>query len=581
MSNLIDAKERYSTRVSQGIQTSGWRDSRRLSSAGNLLYDSNTINLPPAGHSFAPFVKLTLNTKDGEEILTVGNRSRSPDNTAIIKRMQFGTSEGMGCTIEIFDEKGGNFEKAFMALNKSLHESTKDSQRLTLDFGWIIEKEGTICGRMMDEIKSETKDASKNSETVVDESKSFEVISIKNFAAIDGKMGGGEICLIPQAVKVAYEQGKIKYTLTCTDAAPLLAQARVECNLGTDKNKVDLKQAIRKLLKEKAPGPLLDVKFLDSKGKEKPGLVFKESDGGENGPKGVWESGQQDKLSTIRKWISPLRTSNDKGIIMYWDGTKESRNSAGTIILQEDPGPDLCGNGMDNLTSFGTYIVNGGEKSPVLSFSPSVNWNFAGIAKDGGVQSSVSGKQAKMEGEQKPGCKDTRDKGGRATYPATQGSWMFWRAPENQSEEAVKAEAAHQAANARMEGLQAIEAELRIIGDPRFCFPKQMTGSVISLIVINPYHLDTSSRSSDCADWLAKPLANPVFSNKYWMITGIDHQIQEGSFVTTLKINLNAPGISINPDVPIGGEGSGGQAFSINTTRTGDVKNDDSCNEKQ
>jgi hypothetical protein len=547
--NFRNSIDQYGTAPSQGIKTSGY-----LSSL------SNKINLPPAGHSFAPFVTLTLNTKDGEEILKVGNRSREPDNTAIIKRMQFGTSEGMGCTIEIFDEKGGNFERAFMALNKSLHESTKDFQTLTLDFGWIIEKEGSVCG---------------------EKTKGFEIISVNNFAAVDGKMGGSEICLIPQAVKVAYEQGKIKYTLTCTDAAPLLAQARVECNLGTDKNKVDLKQAIRKLLKEKAPGPLLDVKFLDSKGKEKPGLVFKESDGGANGPKSVWESGQQDKLSTIRKWISPLRTSNDKGIIMYWDGKKESSNTAGTIIIQEDPGPDLCGNGMENLTSFGTYIVNGGVRSPVLSFNPSVNWNFSGLAKDGGVQSSVSGKQAKMEGEQKPGCADKRDKGGRATYPATQGSWMFWRSPENQSGESVKAEAAHQAANARMEGLQPIEAELRIIGDPRFCFPKQMIGSIISLIVINPYHLDVSARTSGCADWLAQPLANPVFSNKYWMIVGIDHQIQEGSFVTTLKIQLNAPGVNLNPNIPLGGQGSGGQVFAINTTRTGDVKNDDSCNEKQ
>ena len=546
---FLTSVETYGRKPSSGSRASGSppRSFLKQAQLGNQM---DKINLPPTGHSFAPFVKLTLNTKEGKEILTVGNRSRSPDHTAIIKRMQFGTSEGMGCTIEIFDEKGGDFERAFQALNKSLHESTKDFQRLTLDFGWIVEKEGSICGEL---------------------TKGFELVSISNYAAVDGKLGGSEICLIPQMVKVAYEQGKIKYTLTCTDAAPLLAQARVECNLGTDKNKVDLKQAIRKLLKEKAPGPLLDVKFLDSKGKENPGLVFKESDGGANGPKSVWESGQQDKLSAIRRWISPLRTSNDKGIIMYWDGKKESGDSAGTIIIQEDPGPDLCGNGMDNLNSFGTYIVNGGSSSPVLSFNPSVNWNFGGVAKDGGVQSSVSGKQAKMEGEQKPGCADKRDKGGRTTYPASQGSWMFWRAAENQADESVKAEAAHQAANSRMEGLQPIEAELRIIGDPRYCFPKQMIGSTVSLIVINPYHLEANTRSNGCADWLAKPLANPVFSNKYWMIVGIDHQIQEGSFVTTLKIQLNTPGITLNPDVPLGGSGSGGQAFSINTTRTGSV----------
>ena len=560
--DFLKSVENYGRKPSNGIGASGSppRDLLKLKQLGDQV---GKINLPPRGHSFAPFVTMTLKNKEGEEILTVGNRSRAPDNTAIIKSLQLGSSDGIGCTIEIFDEKGGDFERAFQALNKSLHESTKDFQRFTLDFGWIVEKEGSVCGEK-------------------EKTKSFETISIKNSGALDGRMGGGELCLIPQMIKVVYEQGKIKYTLTCTDPGPLLAQARVECNLGTDKNKVDLKQAIRKLLKEKSPGPLLDVKFLDSKGKENPGLVFKESDGGKNGPKSVWEAGQQDKLSAIRRWISPLRTSNEKGIIMYSSGAKDGKDTGGTIIIQEDPGPDLCGNGMDNLTSFGTYIVNGGENSPVLSFNPSVNWNFAGLAKDGGVQSSVSGKQAKMEGEQNSQCPDKRDKGGRATHPATQGSWMFWRSPENQAGESVKADAAHQAANSRMEGLQPIEAELKIIGDPRFCFPKMMTGSFISLVVINPYHLDTSEKmAGSCADWLAQPLANPVFSNKYWMITGIDHQIQEGSFVTTLKISLNAPGINLNPDAPLGGKGSGGQVFSINTTRTGSVKNDDSCDEKQ
>ena len=558
--DFLKSVENYGKKPSEGIVASGSppRNFLKLKQLGNQV---GKINLPPMGHSFAPFVTISFKNKEGEETVTVGNRSRSPDNTAIIKSFQLGASDGIGCTIEIFDEKGGNFERAFQALNKSLHESSEDAQNFTLDFGWIIEKEGSECGEL---------------------TKGFEIISAKNSGVFLGQMGGGEICLIPQMVKVVYEQGKIKYTITCCGPETTTAQGRVECNLGTDKNKVDLKQAIRKLLKEKAPGPLLDVKFLDSKGKESPGLVFKESDGGKNGPKSVWEAAQQDKLSAIRRWITPLSTSNDKGIIMYSAGVKGPKDTAGVIIIQEDPGPNLCGDGMDNLTSFGTYIVNGGENSPVLSFNPSVNWNFAFVAKSGGVQSSVSGKQAKMEGEQNAQCPDKRDKGGRATHPATQGSWMFWRSPENQAEESALSDAAHQAANARMEGLQTIEAELKILGDPRFCYPSMMTGSYVSLVVINPYHLDVSSKlAGSCADWLAQPLANPVFSNKYWMILGVDHQIQEGSFVTTLKLSLSTPGTSLNPDISLGGQGSGGQAFSINTTRTGNAKNDDGCNEKQ
>ena len=339
---------------------------------------------------------------------------------------------------------------------------------------------------------------------------------------------------------------------------------------GADKNKVYLKQAIETLLKERTPGPMLGVKFLNSKGTGPLKFKVSDSNGGtdgvsSNGPKGVWTANQQGKLDTIRRWLAPLCTENDKGIIIYWEGKKDPNNPSvgGTIVIQEDPGMGLCGNELDDSKHLGTYVVNGGEHSPVLSFHPSVNWNFGGVAKDGGTQSSVSGEQAKMKGDSKAGCPDNRDKGGTATYTGTQGEQMHYRAADNQAKESAKSDAAHQLANSKMEGLQAIEAELRIIGDPRYCFPWSLIGARLSLVVINPYHLRKTYLG--CPDWLAEPLANPVFSNKNWLITGADHQIKEGSFVTTLKIQLAAPGVDLNPDIELGGKDSGGQLFSIRT----------------
>jgi hypothetical protein len=38
------------------------------------------------------------------------------------------------------------------------------------------------------------------------------------------------------------------------------------------------------------------------------------------------------------------------------------------------------------------------------------------------------------------------------------------------------------------------------------------------------------------------------------MITGVDHQINPGSYYTTLKLKLPAPGVDLPFDAPLGGQ---------------------------
>jgi hypothetical protein len=545
----------------------------------NLQPEKNPLKKPLDGHSFAPFVELRLFSKKfGVDILTVGNNSSPKNgNTAVIKSMEFGTSEGMGCVVEIFDEMGGSFERAFNALNKSLYDSTEDgTMNFVLDFGWIVERTGTVCG---------------------EKSTGFKKISVSDPKG-DGKPGdGGFIRLNPISAKIVYEQGKIKYTIEANDAQSRIAEARVECAIGSDQKKVDLKQAIKDLFEKKEPGPQLKVQFLDSKGKSE--FKFKVSDGNGgkdgtdkgNGPKGVWTTNQQNKLSAVRRWIAPLTTTNNKGLIMYWEGKNDGKDPkiGGTIIIQEDPGPDLCNPITDcKERNLGTYIINGGDLSPVLSFNPSVSWMFGANSKSGGAQSAVSGNYAKMEGNKDCPKGDKRGKGGTSTNSAPGGSQMHYRDPGSQAKETAISDAAHQAANSHMEGLSPIEAELRILGDPSYCFPINMKGKMLALVVINPFHvrkntvqfdsnikevlnytgpeadkpdLDVSFRSTGI-DWLSTPKVNPIFSNKNWMINGISHQIREGQFSTTLKLILSAPGVDLQPDAKLGG-GLEGPVFSM------------------
>lgn len=500
--------------------------------------------LPIDGWSFAPFVELNIQTEG--EYITVGNYSRPPNNYAVIKSMEYGSSEGMGVTIEIFDEEGGNFTKSMESINKSLSSATKDIKGLKLDFGWIVQKRCQADA---------PKKVSVNTET------------------------GDFIHLLPISLMVVYEGGKIKYTLEAQDLCSRVADVRLECNIGKDDAKVPLKEAIRRFMKSSNPPPIFDVEFwpagaagrADYKGPE---WEFKKSDGGKEGPKGVWYTHQQNKLATLRRWIAPLTTSNGKGIVLQWKGKKVlNTNEGGTIILQEDPS-DKCASFDPCLAQPGsvgvwpkTYIVNGGKQSPVLSFNPQVKWTFTGSGKSGGSQAASSGAGAKPKGKDCNGRIEV-EKAGSATSTTGGSTTIHYRNPDQESSKGLEANAAHEAANAFREVFSPIEAELKITGDPSMVFPIDLYAKTVSLIVINPFHI--MSKDVTCG-WLSSPMCNPVFSNKNWRITGVNHQIKEGSYVTILKLMLDVPNVQLPPGGRLGGELSGGMKIPY------EVNSNDGC----
>lgn len=496
-----------------------------------LPFDLESGDRKYEGYAFSPFVKLEMVVAN--EYITVGNQSRpNAKNTAVITSLEYGASEGMGCTIEITDEEGGNFTKSFDAINKGLGSLEKDISGFKLDFGWIVEKK---CGNQSN----------------------VEIFSVNS-------VHKDYIHLLPIRMNVIYEGGKIKYVLEAQDMMTRVSETRQECNLGRDDKKVPLKQAILEFMKKELPPPFLDVKFLDKDGKE---WNFANINGGKEGPRGVWGSCQQNKLATLRRWISGFRTSNGKGIVFQWEGIKSPVTSAQfskdrtdplpVLVLLEDPSPDRCQESPDLCSNnVATYIVNGGNKSPVISFNPSVNWTFAPSAGSGGGLSGNTAEGQKKDGKL-PGCKgnETKDSAGISSKSGSDHSRDQHSTPEQGAKDANNADTAHQAANAARELLSPIQAELKIVGDPFFVFPMQFVIQQVSLIVLNPYHLRATSNS--CVDWLAEPTCNPVFSNKGWDIMGVNHQIREGSYVTILKLQLPVPNVQLPPESPLGGDPSG------------------------
>jgi len=464
------------------------------------------INKTVNGDSVAPYAKLFFGDPENPDI-TVGNNSAPAwNNTAIIKSLQIGASDGAGVRVEVLDELGGSFHLFVEKISKCM-ERTKDESIMGVEWGWIVSN----C-----------------------DGSNYVVRSPK-------------VYFLPIHLEVNMADGKIKFVIEGADSMQAVFAARHDDIEGDDKLKVSLKAAIIALANKKSPKFTVD--FLR---KEKNGTLttfgFKEGKNG-MGPEDVWDCDGQHKLATIQKWIEPFRTDRNKGIISMWDASEPGNPR---LILMEDPQSDCDEGESPCSSSLGTYIVNGGNCSPVISFNPTINFveGFAHLTTGGNSGGAGSGETVKSE-KKCISAQDTQT-GILQSIPVTKNAWNAF-GPKNSTKESMKGQAAHIRANLAQ---KEIKAELRIQGDVReeFVHPKLMKDKFVSLIVINPYHIF----GEDCGDWLAQPGCNEILSNRSWRVMGCDHMIKEGSFVTTLQLQLFTPGLTGDSGAPFGGPGSGG-----------------------
>jgi hypothetical protein len=179
---------------------------------------------------------------------------------------------------------------------------------------------------------------------------------------------------------------------------------------------------------------------------------------------------------------------------------------------------------------------------------------LSGNPGSGGISGgAVSGGSSKVEG--RPGSQI--EQVGTQWAGSCPGTDSMWRPMDQQAKKNQESNAAHAAATRFIEVPKAIEAELRLVGDPSMA-DHSIYAKFVSIIVINPYYITNSQGS---CDWLAKPVCHRTFTNKKWMIKGVNHSIREGSYVTTLKVFLEAPNADIEPGEPLGGKGCGSTKF--------------------
>jgi len=491
-------------------------------------YLCGPLQLPgPAGdqaESFAPWVWIKIFSKDSESI-TVGNESFSANpNTACIKSFEAGWIDMNQLSVEIMDEAGGKLGALLDSVRKCTNEIGIQT-KIICQFGWII----TTCEGAKRIIESE-----------IFESQILEL-------------------------ETSYSEGKMKHRLKCGPLNASVEMMRQNNTRGEDGKKVTLEQAIENIC---ALPPAARVRYcqLQPDGSLKD-VKFKWRNFPKGGPLGNWQADQQNRLSAITKWLAPYRiddgTEWGKGVVLMWAPTKYDE-----LIVLEDPTSNpgeskSCGGNVSSSESatFGTYIVNGGKCSSVIEFTPSFNWTRAiGSFSSGGGTSGPAKtnnnfvKNVKPENQQK----DHGEAAGmQQETTITQQAWDSY-GPSNAYAETMKSEIAHVKAGRVIAVLaNAVVADLKILGDPRSQFCAIPACRNISIVAINPFHLQGGSNGG-CGDWLAEPQCNDVLSNKMWQVTGINHSIKEGSYTTTLKLRLDTPGIDAGKDSPLGGEGSTG-----------------------
>lgn len=475
------------------------------------------LNGGQEAENFSPFIWAKIS--DGTSEITVGNNSYPGNpNKAAIKSIEIGFVDNPEGRLEIIDEEGGEFS-VFLDGAVKCGESVGVGSKLYYKLGWVY----TNCY---------------------------------------GEKGPPSASPVMQAeilsVKSNVSQGIIKFLITFGSSSPVVEQFRFDKNFGQEIGGKDmhLEDAIRQLA---AIPPQINVLFAekDEKGEIKFVDSFDWETHGKKGPKAAWHGDSQNKYSTIAKWIEPYRVKDGKkgkGVALIHDPS----NSSNLIILK-DPSPD--DDEKTSEISIGTFIVNGGRCSSVLEFNPTMDYVSAfGTLSSGGSTNPLDSKSSVAEEVKTPNIQaKNKNIGSQKTITVTQSS--IYSDGKNATKETNKSQEQHLKAS-RLTGVNAtaINAELRLVGltDPKF-YGVQIKDSNVSIVFILPNYISGGKAGESCGDFLKRTDCHPIFSNKAWKILGVNHAIQDASFVTTLKLVLPAPGLDISAGSTTGGDSSGTQ----------------------
>jgi hypothetical protein len=485
--------------------------------------------------NYSPFIWIKLYSKEGAagggetnqegaaSIITVGNKSYGEFNTAVIKSIDFGFIDTLEGTVEILDEQGSAFGVFVDSLQKC-NSTIGIGSIMDYKVGWVY----TGCK-----------------------------------PGVSGKVESPTMKAMVGKIEVNYGQ-IMKYRVSFTLISPLTYDHRHPITLGEEEVGKDmhLEDAIEKLCE--LP-PAIKVKFAwyDQSGNLQFGH-HKWTEGGEKGPKNSWKGDRQNKYFAIARWISQYKIDDGKkgksALLVHNPSVHDE------LWVLRDPDASPGETISSGLLHIGTFIVNGGKCSNVIEFSPKFDFMSAhslqssGGGTSGGLKTTnVSLQDEKEKETEGRTCCNSEDTGIQQQATVTDQAIRTYGkdAPEKVNE----ARLLNIKANKLTTYNSPITADIRIIGDPSAIFFELPMGKRVSVVVVNPNFLQKATNGS-CTDWLKKSDCNKYLSNKDWLVMGINHSVQEGSYVTTLKLQLMAPGVDNGPKEKLGANDSGGELKS-------------------
>lgn len=463
------------------------------------------LRVPFDDYIMTPFVEVKV-AGNGQTV-SVGNNSSPPRNHAVVSSFKYGTttsSGGCGMEVEIIDEAGSKIQNFFDRLTTVANPDLIVQQYwVNARWGWIA----TNCDGTSREISS-------TSHT-----------------------------LMMNKLDITYGKGVTKFQIKGVDVTGKMFEAANFGSVGTDERPSHLKDAIAQVAGDNG----CDVFYMKIGNPDTDAWGF--NVGGKRGPLASWRMNGNNFVQSILGWVAPYRTDSDKGITFSFNSKREP-GSREQMILWEDKMPDCKDGGNPCDQSIGTYIINGGNRSPVIDFSPTMNWTFGASGVGGGMNPGGTGaaiEKSDCDMGQPPGREGWRP--GQPTFGAMTSQAVDVYGIEGATEETRKSTAEHSKANPTYE---AVKAELRIQGDPLMADPIFMNGKSVALIVMQPFNYQVTG--DGCGEWLQTEPCNKVLSNRSWLIMGAGHEIKAGSYTTTLKLMLPAPGSNIDASRALGGD---------------------------
>ena len=441
-------------------------------------YSRVGIRKPLNDPMIMPWVEVWFKDNANKKI-SVSNIS-SRNSKAIIESFQFGMSNGTGVNMEIIDEEGGEFSNFLCKITTGNLESGAEKYKLQFRFGWA------------------TMDCDGSGRT-------FRESLCCPAEAVDGGNSYSSCIhtMTVRSITANVSNGVFKFNVEAADMTMDMFTTRDYKVYGTSKGPIPITQAIREMFNQYN----IDVKF-QRQGNAScsvEDMTFKLDAGGvaslvgglgiignvigqaavsemmkSQGPIGVWSANGMNPIQAARSWLNRCVTERNKGIIWFWDLAKDQPRP--TLVFFESTIPN-CNEVSEKLDyHLGTYIVNGGACSPVISFTPEIKFTMDQVMSGGTVGDSTTTGAFNVQGPEPCLRGNPRHRNG-FQMGQNGGNNQIARIPlrilndnflENQRANLLSVP---------------ISADLRVQGDPSFDTPVLLQGHFVSIVYINPMNI--------------------------------------------------------------------------------------------